>query len=240
MRRLLILVAAVCGAFWSASAQAQSVTTSTSTMNCSESACSSTANRALAPFDPSLGELQAIILQVSGSSTTYFRGYPTDSDLPASADFTVSGPMQVSVNGVTYQLPVGPSEQDIPISFAHSVYPVTVSGSESYNIPSSLWASFIGTENNCDPNWSHAVGICVFANFDGPQATTTNNVTVGSPDLGWQADYTLTYYYGPFGSSVPEPATWAMMLLGFGAIGFATRRLTFARNAHVIGQVAKT
>jgi hypothetical protein len=23
---------------------------------------------------------------------------------------------------------------------------------------------------------------------------------------------------------VPEPSTWAMMLLGFGAIGFATRR----------------
>ena len=36
--------------------------------------------------------------------------------------------------------------------------------------------------------------------------------------------------------AVPEPATWAMMLLGFGAVGFAMRRrkqmeLTFRRAA---------
>jgi len=31
---------------------------------------------------------------------------------------------------------------------------------------------------------------------------------------------TLTYIY----AAVPEPATWAMMLAGFGAIGYATRR----------------
>ena len=38
-----------------------------------------------------------------------------------------------------------------------------------------------------------------------------------------QSTYTLTYTYTPFGA-VPEPETWAMMLLGFGAIGFAMRR----------------
>jgi hypothetical protein len=37
-------------------------------------------------------------------------------------------------------------------------------------------------------------------------------------------------------TAVPEPATWAMMLMGFGAIGFGLRRrkqmeLTFARAA---------
>lgn len=38
--------------------------------------------------------------------------------------------------------------------------------------------------------------------------------------------YTLTYNYTPHavGAAVPEPGTWAMMLLGFGAIGFSMRR----------------
>ena len=35
-------------------------------------------------------------------------------------------------------------------------------------------------------------------------------------------------------SAVPEPATWAMMLLGFGAVGFAMRR----RRSPVLAQVA--
>jgi len=35
-------------------------------------------------------------------------------------------------------------------------------------------------------------------------------------------------------SAVPEPATWAMMLLGFGAVGFAMRR----RRAPILAQVA--
>lgn len=36
---------------------------------------------------------------------------------------------------------------------------------------------------------------------------------------------TLTYNYTPFSAgAVPEPGTWAMMLLGFGAIGFQMRR----------------
>jgi len=37
-----------------------------------------------------------------------------------------------------------------------------------------------------------------------------------------------------FVASVPEPSTWAMMLIGFGAIGFAARR----RRSQVLAQVA--
>ena len=36
------------------------------------------------------------------------------------------------------------------------------------------------------------------------------------------------------GTAVPEPGTWAMMLLGFGATGFAMRR----RRKPVMAQVA--
>jgi len=49
----------------------------------------------------------------------------------------------------------------------------------------------------------------------------------GTPgdDLCGTASYTLTYDYTPWAAfGVPEPATWAMMLLGFGAMGAAMRR----------------
>jgi len=39
----------------------------------------------------------------------------------------------------------------------------------------------------------------------------------------------------PFGSSIPEPATWAMMLIGFGATGIAIRR---SRRKGLVSQLA--
>ncbi|WP_277978683.1 PEPxxWA-CTERM sorting domain-containing protein [Sphingomonas phyllosphaerae] len=43
-------------------------------------------------------------------------------------------------------------------------------------------------------------------------------------DMCGTVRYTLTYDYTPFGAAVPEPATWAMMVLGFGLAGAAIRR----------------
>jgi hypothetical protein len=46
---------------------------------------------------------------------------------------------------------------------------------------------------------------------------------------------TVTYDYTPAVSGVPEPSTWAMMLLGFAGLGFAfrtsRRRVSFARSS---------
>lgn len=50
-----------------------------------------------------------------------------------------------------------------------------------------------------------------FGTSDNPPNSLTAYAKVGSGYAGLQA-------------AVPEPATWAMMLLGFGAIGIATRR----------------
>lgn len=51
-----------------------------------------------------------------------------------------------------------------------------------------------------------------------------NNVSFGAPSItGGQAQFTLTY-----ASAIPEPAVWAMLLVGFGMIGAAARRRTAA------------
>lgn len=70
------------------------------------------------------------------------------------------------------------------------------------------------------PNFGNVSGIYLWNNVTGP-ITLTN--TAGFSDA-------VLYLAQP---AVPEPATWAMMLLGFGAIGFAMRR----RNS-AIPQVA--
>ena len=65
------------------------------------------------------------------------------------------------------------------------------------------------------------------------------------PGWGWYSDYAFTA--GNVGNnvllgglsltqSVPEPATWAMMLLGFGAVGVAFRRRR--RGGEVLAQIA--
>ncbi len=53
----------------------------------------------------------------------------------------------------------------------------------------------------------------------------------GSADAG---SYSGTLNVQPVRGAVPEPATWAMMLLGFAGVGFAMRR----RRQPVLAQIA--
>lgn len=58
-----------------------------------------------------------------------------------------------------------------------------------------------------------------YVQFSGVPGTTINSVSfnnVPAVDAFESANFSL--------SAVPEPATWAMMLIGFGGIGFAMRR----------------
>ncbi len=48
-----------------------------------------------------------------------------------------------------------------------------------------------------------------------------NNLIVTYSDVKWSIS--------PIGAALPEPATWMMMILGFGAVGYAVRRKTVLR-----------
>ena len=50
-----------------------------------------------------------------------------------------------------------------------------------------------------------------------------NTITINGLSRG-QGHYAGTAEFTPVAGAVPEPATWAMMLLGFGAVGFSIRR----------------
>ena len=119
--------------------------------------------------------------------------------------------------------------------FYSSSTAATINVYDGLNGTGNILASFNRTAqgfNNCagDPtgafcNWSpvgvNFAGTAYSINFGGTaNQTGYDNITFGSATPG--------------GGAVPEPATWAMMLLGFGGIGVAMRR----RRKEGLAQIA--
>ena len=113
----------------------------------------------------------------------------------------------------------------------------TVAG-QAYTVD--FWASM-----NPDGGDPVRTGIVSFGGVDMPFAYSSSNslsdmmwapysftflATGSSSSLSFAADGSAGCCYGPaldnvsLAAAVPEPATWAMMLLGFGAIGLGMRR----------------
>jgi hypothetical protein len=71
-----------------------------------------------------------------------------------------------------------------------------------------------------------------FASLVGLAIAGVANITVHGTSNG-NGVYGGTYSFAP-SSAVPEPATWAMMLIGFGGIGYSMRRRPARRLVQAI------
>jgi hypothetical protein len=91
-------------------------------------------------------------------------------------------------------------------------------------------ADFTGTEIVAPANGDQsnpATNRVVQFNFGGGDESLVAGIRLTSPQNAFELDNIAV-------NPVPEPATWAMMLLGFGAVGFAMRR----RRRPVLMQLA--
>ncbi|MEO8141386.1 MAG: PEPxxWA-CTERM sorting domain-containing protein [Sphingomicrobium sp.] len=118
-----------------------------------------------------------------------------------------------------YDISATANDNDAWVGNATLAHPFTVSPT-ALTLASPLWASLLASDYT------------VQGNMASPFATALNStglfgnfwlIGAASPNLDANDDgFKLTSINVT--AAVPEPATWAMMLLGFGAIGFSTRR----------------
>ena len=222
MRVQALVGTAILTALVSASAEADTITTTTQSFICS---CGSVPTPALAPFDSSLGTLTGITLQAD--TTIQWASNILNLTAPdpvfGTIDLSSSGPFNVFVNGGTYTFDVSGTRHISINGTVQTNGDLFVTGGGTFVLDPSLFNSFVDATNNCG---GVGVGVCASSAFPGPSVTrvVSPNLFLQVLDTAVTTHYSLAYTYTPLASGVPEPSTWAMMLIGFGAIGFAVRR----------------
>ncbi|WP_332790050.1 PEPxxWA-CTERM sorting domain-containing protein [Sphingomonas sp. GB1N7] len=125
----------------------------------------------------------------------------------------------------------------------------TTLGSNNYSIAGDGFPG--GTSTNSDPFYTLTLifadgatisGQYVGSTFTGGTSATAGGVTYTLTGFGWDrspadnvsafravsggdpSDYTGQFSFSQVAAAVPEPATWGLMLTGFGMVGFGMRR----------------
>lgn len=242
MRRRLVVAACAVLPISAAPASAATIVTSASTMACVyECRLLGVDVRALQPFDTSLGTLTGVTLAVSAGTSTFYQILFPNNSSPAtqsgSAQLAFETTFDLLVNGFNYSFTVSGADAISLTGSGFTFIPrqvFTTSGSGIFELDPSLFASFTVAQSCVDSIFNqYQTGLCVSGMAE--DAPTLDAITASSDNLTLQyqepppniehiANFTLTYTYTPFSEAVPEPATWAMMLFGFGAIGLALRK----------------
>lgn len=168
---------------------------------------------ALPGFDPALGTLQSVSLTIAsqrtwnvGFSAAYVPGKP------GGALFENAYRLRFDFDGVPFAGAV--THQPLVCSASTIAGPCVAGYKEVANLAYAATlepAAFIGTNAGVD------LGYALISNWKG--------YVIGAPltsllnEFSWAGTVDVTYGY----AAVPEPATWAIVLLGFAGIGQALR-----------------
>src|SRR4029079_733593 len=86
------------------------------------------------------------------------------------------------------------------------------------------WDPYSGADIGTDVLDNMGVSAAGSTGFSGPLGPGTYSFWIQEASPGSPVRYKFNFLVGDFVGEVPEPATWAMMLFGFGAAGYAIRR----------------
>lgn len=218
MKKILSIAAVVGAALASVSPVAAATIIQTGTFT---AAAPGTSSASVQQFNTSLGTLTSIDL-LFGSNLSVAAGTLTNTS-NAQKNFTLTKGATATLTGGGFNIAetIGTGTGSYPLAgrASTSVGPFTGSGSATQTLNSNF-AYFLGTG-------TAGLSFASTSLFSINPNSGTLNI---SPLIG--GNYSLTYNYtaAPL-PAVPEPATWAMMLLGFGMIGFAARHRRREKNA---------
>ena len=150
---------------------------------------------------------QIFLNNITGSAVLHYTVADIVTTLYSSGVFTTAASAPETVSGST---PANNSSAS-----------VTIVRDRSYSLDYAL-GNFVRSGTFIVMDYSSATYSAYLDPPDGPQSGY-----LIQPPHGFLIDnYTLTYTYTPGGitAGIPEPASWAMMLGGFGMIGAAMRR----------------
>jgi len=176
--------------------------------------------------------MRKLILCLLGASALSF-GAAANASISIDPGTTVNVGGGVSTTNAGVDFSIGYSDSGVSNSFDELlVFTNSLAGSYSF-----VLTSIAVGNNDADFDAVFLTGGSIVGQFDIPEAMISTdpfeifgilglNLGAGTYTLHLQGTSTGN---GAFGgnvafTSVPEPATWGMMLLGFGAIGYAIRR----------------
>ncbi|MFZ4689062.1 MAG: PEPxxWA-CTERM sorting domain-containing protein [Polymorphobacter sp.] len=140
----------------------------------------------------------------------------------------IVGPVSVGVYDATTQLFVSPvvTFSNFANSSSYATQRVTPFLLAAGNYQLAAWG-FSDTDNNYNSVFtdSHPASAITFNSLGGALTATSVAYSTGTPgDFATSIEESATRYGAGTLGIVPEPATWAMLIAGFGMVGFAMRR----------------
>ena len=178
--------------------------------------------QAIARFDGGLGTLDSVdlVFLVHESWEARFQADPGASEVNGEVYISTIGDLALSPMGVM----------------------LTANGSRtiSYSVPfrnglarvEATWdATILQTLTDTSAFVGASPFMATFTDHSSVEAYVPTGGTITSQSDNAIANFTITYNYSPAIAAIPEPATWAVMLMGFGAAGTLLRRSRALANA---------